>query len=331
MATDIVPYSEQEIPRFNPAEHIMPIKNKQGKTDYLPVQWRLVWANEQCLELDIRTKSVEIDLEREMEVETYAWNNDTRRSEKIVKRAKGFAKVEVEVTAVLKDGRKRHAEGVKTESAVNFADFVEKAQTGALGRALAMIGFGTQFVGDEFDERERIVDAPVESHQQAQRKSAAPSEQEKKAYEQRKPFVEGTVVKEETSQNAPATEQQLASIRKLCQHLGNPDPDNQETMTYLNAKELIAQLSLEYRQSRQTKQPEQPAAPAQEEETEEKYDRSLSKAGMSTDQQQASIVKFCQRLGRTLPPNLKNMTFDNAVEYINVLNADMKAARTKSA
>lgn len=249
MATDIVTYSEQDIPRFNPAEHIMPIKNKQGKTDYLPVQWRLVWANEQCLELDIRTKSVEIDLEREMEVETYAWNNDTRRSEKIVKRAKGFAKVEVEVTAVLKDGRKRHAEGVKTESAVNFADFVEKAQTGALGRALAMIGFGTQFVGDEFDERERIVDAPVDP--QTQRKLAAtPSEQEKKAYEQRKPFVEGSVVKEETSQNVLATEQQLASIRKLCQHLGKPEPEHQETMTYLNAKELIAQLSLEYRQSR---------------------------------------------------------------------------------
>lgn len=54
-------------------------------------------------------------------------------------------------------------------------------------------------------------------------------------------------------QEAPATEQQLASIRKLCQHLGKPEPEHQEAMTYLNAKELIAGLSLEYRQSR-TKQ-----------------------------------------------------------------------------
>ena len=54
----------------------------------------------------------------------------------------------------------------------------------------------------------------------------------------------------ESAADATVTEQQLASIRKLCEHLGKTEPENAETMSYSSAKELIAQLSLEYRQSR---------------------------------------------------------------------------------
>jgi hypothetical protein len=50
--------------------------------------------------------------------------------------------------------------------------------------------------------------------------------------------------------DAPASEQQLASIRKLCEHLGKPEPEKPETMSYASARELIARLSQEYRQSR---------------------------------------------------------------------------------
>lgn len=46
------------------------------------------------------------------------------------------------------------------------------------------------------------------------------------------------------------TEQQQASIRKLCQHLGKAEPELTASMNYLAAKELIMQLSQEYRQSR---------------------------------------------------------------------------------
>lgn len=317
----------------------MQLRSKDGSKDYLPVQWRIVWFREMCPHGTIDTEELEVDLDREMEEEAYAWNNETRRSEKIVKKAKGYARYR----AIVTDGKGGRATGTKSEKAVSFPDYIEKAETGAIGRALAALGYGTQFTGDEFDERHRIVDAPVtrpvneaaaSGNGQAARNEAPAAIKPVTATRTNGKTAENgrnTTATDEKESEAPATEQQLASIRKLCQHLGKPEPEHQETMTYLNAKEVIAQLSLEYRQSRQAKQPEQPAAPAQEEETEEKYDRSLSKAGMSTDQQQASIVKFCQRLGRTLPPNLKNMTFDNAVEYINGLNADMKAARTKSA
>lgn len=51
--------------------------------------------------------------------------------------------------------------GTKTEDIKGFPDFAEKAETGAIGRALASAGFGTLFAL-EFDEgTSRIADAPV--------------------------------------------------------------------------------------------------------------------------------------------------------------------------
>src|SRR5579864_6345093 len=149
---------EEQRPRtFNPSEHVIQIKNWGGAADYLPVQWRLVWFREQCPNGTIDTEEVEVDLDREMEEEGYAWNNETRRSEKVVKRAKGYARYR----AVVTDGKGGRATGTKSERAVSFPDFIEKAETGAIGRALAALGYGTQFTGDELDEAHRIVDAPV--------------------------------------------------------------------------------------------------------------------------------------------------------------------------
>ena len=49
----------------------------------------------------------------------------------------------------------------KKETEVGFPDYIEKAETGAVGRALAMCGYGT-LQAPEFDEGERIADAPIE-------------------------------------------------------------------------------------------------------------------------------------------------------------------------
>jgi hypothetical protein len=48
----------------------------------------------------------------------------------------------------------------KHESAAGFGDYREKAETGAIGRALALCGYGTQFA-PEFDEEERLADSPM--------------------------------------------------------------------------------------------------------------------------------------------------------------------------
>ena len=54
----------------------------------------------------------------------------------------------------------------------------------------------------------------------------------------------------EAAPDGAATEQQISSIRKLCEHLGKPEPEHIESMSFASAKELIGQLSQEYRQSR---------------------------------------------------------------------------------
>ena len=41
---------------FNPNDHVMQIKNRNGSADYLPVQWRLVWFREHCPQGSIETE-----------------------------------------------------------------------------------------------------------------------------------------------------------------------------------------------------------------------------------------------------------------------------------
>ena len=144
--------------KFNPHEHLMQLKSREGTKDYLPVQWRLVWFREACPDGTIETEEVQVDIDREVEEEVYVWNAEKKRSEKTMKRAKGYARFRATVT----DGKGGRATGTKSESAASFPDYIEKAETGAIGRALAALGYGTQFVADEFEEAHRLMDAPVD-------------------------------------------------------------------------------------------------------------------------------------------------------------------------
>lgn len=251
---------EQRARTFNPNEHLMQLKSREGSKDYLPVQWRLVWFRELCPQGTIDTEEVEVDLDREMEEEVFVWNAERRRSEKVVKRAKGYARFR----ATISDGKGGRATGTKSECAASFSDYIEKAETGAIGRALAALGYGTQFA-PELNEEHRIVDSPVE------RGSASPVEGNdtnngRKALATVRPAASrgnGTAngdghsaatphasVATETAPDGAATEQQISSIRKLCEHLGKPEPEHVESMSFASARELIGQLSQEYRQSR---------------------------------------------------------------------------------
>lgn len=113
---------------FNPEEHFMDLKGKK----YLKVMWRLVWFREEkplwC-----------IDTEMVAQTENHA-----------VFRAK-----------IYDDNMCLKASGYGSESVKDFRDFIEKAETKAIGRALAMLGYGTQFA-PELDEEDRIVDSPVQ-------------------------------------------------------------------------------------------------------------------------------------------------------------------------
>jgi hypothetical protein len=103
----------------------------------------------------------------------------------------------------------------------------------------------------DLDEQHRIVDAPVDRSTQAtDGNGQKPLASVRTATVGGNGKANGTTV-EEGATDAPATDQQLTSIRKLCQHLGKPEPEHPETMSYQDAKALITQLSHEYNEQKQ--------------------------------------------------------------------------------
>lgn len=73
------------------------------------------------------------------------------------------AVVKAQILIIDKDGITivKSATATKSETKAGFADFIEKAETGAIGRALALLGIGTQFCTQDMDEGDRLADAPL--------------------------------------------------------------------------------------------------------------------------------------------------------------------------
>ena len=109
----------------------LPLLNLRGK-EYLEVKYRLVWFREEHPTWSIETEFISL----------------TEKS--------------VCAKAIIRDDSgKVVSTSHKFETVKEFPDFMEKAETGAIGRALALIGYGTQFCADDLDEGKRIVDSPV--------------------------------------------------------------------------------------------------------------------------------------------------------------------------
>lgn len=225
----------EQVYNFDPNQHVIKLKSKQGEQDYLPVQWRLVWYRSVCPEGTITTELIHLDLDKECSVESYVWNAQTRKSEKVMKMAKGIAIFRATIT----DGKGGSATGTGSECAADFTDYVEKAETKSIGRALAALGYGTQFA-PELNEQHRIVDAPVNSgHNGASNGNGSA------------PSGNGSRPAPENEATTNATEQQIASIRKLCSFLSKDEPENLANVSFLAAKKLIQQLTAEYKEKQQ--------------------------------------------------------------------------------
>lgn len=110
---------------------ILPLMDVKGKP-YLQVAYRLVWFRKEHPTWGIET-----------EVHALA-------DKAVIFRAK-----------IVDENGKIIATATKREDINGFADYIEKAETGAIGRALAMTGYGTQYEPD-LDEGMRLADAPVE-------------------------------------------------------------------------------------------------------------------------------------------------------------------------
>jgi hypothetical protein len=105
------------------------ISDIKGKP-YMQVQQRLLWFREEHPDWSILTEKIEGDKESCL-----------------------FQAKIIHAGAILSTGHKR-------EHKAHFQDFEEKAETGAIGRALANCGYGTQFA-PELLEGDRIVDSPI--------------------------------------------------------------------------------------------------------------------------------------------------------------------------
>ena len=116
---------------FDPKQHIIKLKGK----DYLEVKWRLVWFRDKYPQGVIKS---EVKMLSEL--------------------------VAIVTTDVCEDDGQLLATGMATvrspQNAVWSGRDFEKAETAAIGRALAHAGFGTQFDGD--DEGDYLADNPIE-------------------------------------------------------------------------------------------------------------------------------------------------------------------------
>ncbi len=112
----------------------LPLLNLRGK-DYLQVAHRIQWFNEKEKNFAINTDFIKLD------------------DDQTVCRAV--------VTVIDASGARRSATATKRETKQDFSDHTEKAETSAVGRALAMLGYGTQFAMADLDEGERLADSPM--------------------------------------------------------------------------------------------------------------------------------------------------------------------------
>ncbi len=113
---------------FDPQKYLTKIKDK----DYLEVKYRVHWFRLEHKNWSIKTSVELLDIVKEVAV----------------------------VKADIFDDTGKHlSSGMKMEYKKNFEDYIEKAETGSIGRALACLGYGTLQCFD-LDEG-RIVDSPV--------------------------------------------------------------------------------------------------------------------------------------------------------------------------
>lgn len=181
--------------KYNPADHLMKVSGK----DYLPVAARLRWFRDEWPAGCISMQHIEI--------------TDLRA---IFKAA--VLKVDGEGTI------QGTSEGYGSETPKDFPDYIEKASTKALGRALAALGYGTSDIGDEVGDgpRARIVDAPIDfaARRQPATTTARPSQPQ-------------------ASPNNPITDPQLKFLIGLAKDQGmvviGPDGDEHHDEAAMNA------------------------------------------------------------------------------------------------
>jgi hypothetical protein len=173
---------------------------KVGGSDYLEVKWRLVWLRE---------------VHPDASIETELASHDGQ-----------FAVFRARVT--IPGGGS--ATGWGSEGYNDFRDYIEKAETKALGRALAALGFGTQFCPD-FDlgsANGAVVDSPIDFASTRGRRMAAGDA--------------GDGDRRVATLNQPATPRQLKFIQAIAREKGIDDDEVNAEVERVYGKTSVAEL-----------------------------------------------------------------------------------------
>lgn len=181
---------------FDPSRYL----TKVGSSDYLEVKWRLVWLREAHPDATIDTELVSHD--------------------------DGLAVFRARV-AIPGGGS---ASGWGSEGYNDFRDYLEKAETKALGRALAALGFGTQFCPDfEFGaDRGAVVDSPIDFASTRGRRMAEGSGD--------------TGDRRVASLNQPVTPRQLKFIQAIAREKGLSDDELNGEIERAYGKATVGEL-----------------------------------------------------------------------------------------
>ena len=125
---------------FDPTPYLrqLPGQGSGGTTDYLDVKWRLLWLRKDHPDAEIVTELVQHDPQMAI----------------------------FKATVTVPSGGK--ATGYGSETASDFPDFIEKAETKAIGRALNALGYGAQFGDSQRSEEVVPESAPARQGRQAE-------------------------------------------------------------------------------------------------------------------------------------------------------------------
>jgi len=119
------------------------IRTRQGMQDYLDVKWRVAWLRAEFPTAQIVTEQIEGDVEH----------------------------ARFKCTITLPNGAISSGHG--SETVQDFPDFYEKAETKAIGRACAVLGYGTDAASD-FDDGEPMDGRAAAKDERATRRADGP-------------------------------------------------------------------------------------------------------------------------------------------------------------
>ena len=178
VASDLIVHA-RALSNFDPTRYLSKVSGR----DYLQVMWRLVW-----LRAEHPDASIETDLVQLINAE-YA----------VFKAVVSFDVTDRESGEV----RRVVTTGHGTCDRNSFENFVEKAETKAIGRALGAAGYGTQFADDFEDDPNdvrQLADTPrdrssqnYQPRQQTQQRSQGGSQQGDGGTPSQKKFIERLV------------------------------------------------------------------------------------------------------------------------------------------